>query len=87
LGLGLGLEGGAAPQLLARAVRWRRRIEAVERLAQRLVQGWGCRVGGAGLGVAGLGVQGWGCRVGGGRAGGAGLGVQGWGWQGWGWPG
>jgi hypothetical protein len=82
LGLGLGLEGGAAPQLLARAVRWRRRIEAVERLAQRLVQGWGCRVGGAGLGV-----QGWGCRVGGGRAGGAGLGVQGWGWQGWGWPG
>ena len=47
------------------------------------MRGWGCGVGGAGLGVqgwgcrvggAGLGVQGWGCRVGG-----AGLEVQGWG--------
>ena len=37
LGLGLGLEGGAVPQLLARAVGSRRWVEAVEWLAQGLV--------------------------------------------------
>ena len=63
MGLGLGLKGGAAPQLLARAVRWRRRIEAVERLAQRLVQGWGCRVGGGRAGGGRVRELGAGCTV------------------------